>query len=694
MELRTELPIWLGIFCILLGAIYAYLFYRKDSSFQETNKILKWAMTLMRFLSVSILSFLLLSPLIKTSFREVEKPLIVIAQDNSKSIILGKDSSFYKSNYLKSIEKLSDQLKNKFDVRTYSFGEKVRENFDGKYLDRQTDISSLLEEIKNRFSNRNTGAIILASDGLYNEGTNPIYAAEDIKVPIYTIALGDTSVHKDLVISQINYNKIAYWGNNFPLEVVINAKMLSGQTSELVISKDKQVLFKKNIEIGNNNFHTNVPVFLEAKDKGMMHYHIELSGIPLEINKENNAKDVYIEILENKEKILVLCDAPNPDVAAISEALESNQNYEVKTELSDNFVGNFKEYNLLVLHGIPSKRNPNQALLSKIKESKVPVFYILSAGSSLPAFSQMEAGLKIQESLNKTNEVIASLSQDFSLFVLSDECMKNLPLFPPLITPFGNYQLQTNPYILLYQQIGSVKTQQPLLMFSQNDGIKSGILCGEGIWKWKLFDFSQKENNNIFNEIINKSAQYLSASEDKAFFRVKGKHNIAENEILHFDAEVYNKSYELINSEDVSMIITAKDNKTFTYSFSKTDKAYVLDAGYLIPGDYKYQAKVKLGDQLYNTSGSFSVSALQVESSETVANHQLMSLLALKHDGRMVYPSYLESLANIIIDRTDIKSISYTQNKLKEVINLKLIFFIILILLASEWFIRKRNGSY
>ena len=163
---------------------------------------------------------------------------------------------------------------------------------------------------------------------------------------------------------------------------------------------------------------------------------------------------------------------------------------------------------------------------------------------------------------------------------------------------------------------------------------------------------------------------------------------------MHFDAEVYNKSYELINSEDVSMIITGKDNKTFTFSFSKTEKAYVLDAGYLIPGDYKYQAKVKVGDQLYNSSGSFSVSALQVESSETVANHQLMSLLALKHDGGMVYPSNLESLAKTIIERTDIKSISYTQKKLKEVINLKLIFFIILILLAAEWFIRKRNGSY
>ena len=96
MELITEWPIWLGIFSILLGAAYAYIFYRKDSSLAETKPLVKKAMATLRFLSVALISFLLLSPLLKSIFREVEKPLIVIAQDYSKSITLGKDSTFYK----------------------------------------------------------------------------------------------------------------------------------------------------------------------------------------------------------------------------------------------------------------------------------------------------------------------------------------------------------------------------------------------------------------------------------------------------------------------------------------------------------------------------------------------------------------------------------------------------------------------
>ena len=694
MELITEWPIWLGIFSILLGAAYAYIFYRKDSSLAETKPLVKKAMAALRFLSVALISFLLLSPLLKSIFREVEKPLIVIAQDYSKSITLGKDSTFYKETYLKSLGNLRDALSKQFDVRSYAFGEKVSEKSQESFTDRQTDISSLFEEIQNRFSNRNLGAIVVASDGLYNEGINPVYAAEDIKVPIYSIALGDTSIRKDLVISQVNFNKIAYLGNNFPIEAVINAKMLEGQSSELTVSKDGQMLFKKNIDISNKSFHINVPFFLEAKTKGMMHYKLQLSALPNEVNTENNTKDIYIEILENKEKILILGDAPNPDMASMTEALESNQNYEVTTDLADHFTGNVKEYNLVILHGIPSKRNPSNAILGKIKEAKLPVLYVINSSTSLSAFNQTDAGLSIQETLSKTNEVVAGIASDFSLFVLSEECQKSLPSFPPLKTPFGNYQLQTNPYVLLYQQVGNIKTQQPLLMFTQNNDQKSGVLCGEGIWKWKLFDFSQHENHQVFNEIINKSAQYLSAREDKGFFRIRNKHHIAENEMVHFDAEVYNKSYELMNTEDVSMSISGKDKKTYAFTFSKTEKAYTLDAGYFPPGDYTYQAKTKLGDALYTSSGAFSVSALQIESSETVANHQLMNLLASKHDGKMVYPNQMEALAKMITDRSDIKSISFTQKKLKEVIHLKLIFFIILSLLTLEWFMRKRNGSY
>ena len=180
---------------------------------------------------------------------------------------------------------------------------------------------------------------------------------------------------------------------------------------------------------------------------------------------------------------------------------------------------------------------------------------------------------------------------------------------------------------------------------------------------------------------------------DKSFFKVIAKNNFLENEAIEMEAEVYNESYELINEPEVNITITNSENKNFPFTFSKTANAYRLNAGMMPVGEYKYEAKVKVGDKMYTQKGSFSVSALQVELINTVADHQMLFSLAKKHNGEMVYPNQLEKLVADLNKRDDIKSVSYTEKKLTDLINLKWIFFLLLTLLSIEWFMRKRNGS-
>ncbi len=111
-------------------------------------------------------------------------------------------------------------------------------------------------------------------------------------------------------------------------------------------------------------------------------------------------------------------------------------------------------------------------------------------------------------------------------------------------------------------------------------------------------------------------------------------------------------------------------------------------------GEYKYDAQTKVGDKIYKQHGEFSISALQIELTNTIADHQLLYSLAKKHDGEMVYPADMDKLASRLNAREDIKSVSYTEKKLNDMINLKWIFFLLLALLSFEWFMRKRNGAY
>jgi hypothetical protein len=239
-----------------------------------------------------------------------------------------------------------------------------------------------------------------------------------------------------------------------------------------------------------------------------------------------------------------------------------------------------------------------------------------------------------------------------------------------------------------------VATKSPLMYFKAAGDTKVAVFNGEGLWRWRLQDFAANGNHTLFDEFVSKTVQYLSVKVDKRFFRVIGKNSYLENERVELQAEVYNQSYELINEPEVNIVFTNSSNKKFNYSFSKTSNAYILNAGRMPVGEYTYDAQVKVGDKLYKQHGEFSVRALQLELTNTVADHQLLYSLSKKHDGEMVYPNDLEQLAEKLNARDDIKSVAFSEKKLTDVINLKWIFFLILALLSFEWFMRKRNGAF
>lgn len=694
LEIVTEKPWWFILFCLGLGACYAIFLYRKEHSFDDIKPWLKGLMWFFRFLTISFLSFLLLSPLIRTISREVEKPIIIVAQDNSQSILTGTDSATFKRTYADSFEKMVNELKRSYEVRTYSFGDHVSAKTDFNFSDKQTDMSVLFDEISLKFSNRNVGAIILASDGLYNTGSNPLYGSNYLKAPLYTIALGDTTVKKDLLISKINHNRVAFLGNTFPLEIVMDAHQCAGEKTVLTVLKDSATVFTKNIDITGSNYHLTVPVFPEAKVKGIQHYKIKVSSLQNEINTINNSADVFIEVVESKQKVLIVANAPHPDIGALKSIIESNQNYEVKQVFMRDFDGNVNDYNLVIFHQLPSADNNAKAVLDKLKAADISVLYILGAQSDINAFNSVNSGIKINNFRNRLNEVQATPASDFSLFMVNDELLNFISTLPPLSSPFGVYQSNANNYTLFYQLIGAVKTDQPLLFFNQEGSQKTAVLAGEGIWRWKLKEFSENNNSNYTNELITKVVQYLAVKEKKTPFRISYKNNFTENEPLRFDAELYNVSGELVNTPDVKMTITDANKKSYPFTFSKTDNAYSLNAGNLPVGNYRFRAETKLGDKLYAESGEFSISALQLESLESVANHQLLYTLAEKSGGQMLYPSQMPNLSKLIEAREDVKPVTYSQKKLKDLINLKWVFALLMILISAEWFMRKRSGAY
>jgi len=696
-DLTFQYPTWYILFCAILGLSVATLLYFRDKTFKETSDRLKWILGIIRFLSVTLISMLLLSPLLKSLISETKKPVIVLAQDQSESILADMDEAQAQT-YQQSFKDLSTKLSENYEVKEYAFGETVREGVDFQFDDKVSNISDFLKNMYDLYSNQNLGAVVLATDGIYNQGSNPIYAGTKLTAPIYSIALGDTTAKKDLILKRVFHNKIAYLGDKFSVQIDIAAKNCVGNNTNLTISKIvdgassrvKQIP----ISINKNDFFNTQEIILDANSSGVQRYRISVNAVAGEVTTVNNTKDIFIDVLDARQKILMVANSPHPDLTAIKQSISKNKNYEITTSYISDMKVNVASYDFVILHQLPSKTNAATALLATMNSKLIPRMYIVGSQTNLSKFSQVQPILNVSGDGRNTDDVQATISPVFGLFTISDEVKNELPSFAPLLAPFGDFKDNANTHVLLYQRIGKIDTKKPLLLFGEQNNIKTGVLAAEGIWKWRLFDFLQHENHDIFEEVLGKSIQYLTLKEDKRKFRISLDKNIfSENERINFDAELYNQSYELINDPDATLTITNSEGKDFNFTFSKSGKSYTLRDKVFPVGNYKFRGAVNnAGEQLvYN--GKFSVQPIQLESFETTADHGVLQLLSEKYRGRLVYPNNIASIGTSLTEKP-IKPVVYTTTKTRSVINLKWIFFTLLGLLILEWFIRRYFGAY
>lgn len=658
-------------------------------------------MALLRFISFSLISFLLLEPILQYIFTKTEKPVVVVALDNSQSILLSKDSSSYKNKLPQELKDLTDKLSDQFEVHLTSFSGQLEEINKTFFTGNSTNISNAFDAIYDNYYNQNLGAIVLLSDGIYNEGENPYYNISKINAPIYTIGLGDTTPHKDLIIKEVLTNEVAYLGNSFPVKISLKSNGFKNKEMKVTISQNGEILYNQNIAIQQEHFYKEIECKLEAKKSGKQRYRVKIEPLSDEISYQNNVKDFYIDILDSKRKILLLSHAPHPDIAAIRKSIERNAFYEVQSFLYSDFnrqnlvsSEKLKNYQLVILHQLPASGENISALLSTLESLKMSVLYVLGQSSDLNAFNNQNTGVRITGSGGRINEVQGSLNESFNYFNVAPIHDKTYDALPPIYAPFGDYKTDDELGIILYQKLGQVKTRYPLLYFGNVEGRKTSVLTGEGIWKWFVASYGNDLNFDLPDFFIDKTVQYLSLKTDSRLFRIyPTKSQYFEGERIQFRAEVYNKSYEFVKNALVQLSIKNEEGKKYDYNLLEADSSYSLDAGSFPAGVYTYTGKCNTGGKAYTISGEFLVKRIDLEFAETVADHQLLSNISHKTGGQFLNYHQLNQLSELLKTRDDLKPISYQENEVKQLIDFKWLFFILLLLLGTEWFLRKYYGS-
>ncbi len=677
--------------CLALALGFAFLMYQLKGPWTKTwNRILFGLRAVLAF----FLMFLLLGPIVKQVNNLFEKPLLVFLYDTSSSMKEGMDST--------SLRKISNELSDAIkDANEKGFDTKVN-NLDGdegslqKLNGSTSDLSGGLKKITNQYEGRNIHAVVLVSDGIYNQGVSPLYASYSF--PVYTLGLGDTLQRTDIAIKNLMYNKIAYQGNKFPVRVELMIKNLPNQSIAVSLSQSGKLLDKQT----KNSSGDQLLVYdfqPQANEQGIQKLDVQVEVKNGEYNTRNNQASVFIEVVDGKKKILFVSAAPHPDSKALREVVDKNSNYEFLLHIpgvseQQASVLQPDQLDLVIFHQTPDLRGKTKELFQKFVASKTSMLLILGQQSDLQTLAKQNMPISFEAPPRDFDDVIPVVNPTFSNFSISPEANSALENYPPVSVHFGKIKISPTSKAILYQRVGNIATEKMLLGVDEKDNRKIGFMLGEGLWRWRLNEFDRNENTIAFDEIFGKLIQYLSTTEDKRKFKSYPiQQEFSDTQPIVFESQVYNDLFEPVYGNVIDIELVDEQGKKINYNYTLGLGNERYTNGALKEGVYKYKSKTSINQKGEEVRGEFAVVARKAELQNLTADFGLLRKLAVNTGGKFYTSAQINSLRSDLTSR-EAKQIIHTEETYNSIINLRWVFVLLLVLVSVEWFTRRYFGGY
>lgn len=690
-NLSLTSPSWFIAVCILTGVVYAFLLYRRSKANRvfEEYPVLRTLLAVIRATLVAFIAFLLLGPFINNTSFNSEKPLVVIGVDESRST--ASDSAQVSD----ALNGLRSKLSDKFDLEVLSVGErtKLKKGDSLRFQAKSTDLASYLNHVSTEFPDKNLAAGVLITDGIYNKGANPFFTSRQLAHKVFTLGLGDTTPRKDASIDQVLYNSVTYLGNEYPVQIDVKAQKLKGKTAILSVTKNGRRVFQQELRYTKDVDVIELPVNIRAEKVGVEQITVDLSVLEEEENKSNNRYSFFVDVIESRKQVELWAGSMHPDIGAFKFLISGNDNYQfsIKRKRDDRSA---KKQDMVILYDwFANQTELNQ--YEQLKSNGIPVLIVMGERFESSIFNKASQDVKYNDLGRGVNQALPLVNTNFEYFELEQDLRETIEEWPPLTTPFGRLKSYKAGDVVLFQKIGRVETSDPLLILRNENNYRYGVLAGVGLWQWRLRDFESNGEHRLSADLVNSWLQFLSVRDKKKLLTVSPSQKInASNEAVILNGELYNQSLDAVEGAEIEVIITDEEGKQITRLMGPRATKYQLKLYNLNTANYTFEARTQLGGQLLTDKGYFSVVANEQELMNLTADHSLLRQLSSQTGGDFSMAQDWSLIADKLLNDKDLSSVIKEDKEWTELIDLRILFWLLLALLTIEWFIRKFIGGY
>jgi hypothetical protein len=706
----------LNPFLILLAAIgasaLAYGSYRV--TLPPVSRLLRFTLTSIRGLSLFTLFLLLGEPLLSLIYHHTEKPILAVLVDQSRSMTIQDRTGDRKERLLKALDSPAlKTISSRSEILFGAFDTKLRFpqsisrdslSFSGD----GTDIGVALKQLKTQMAERNLQAVLLLTDGTVTAGPSPVYEAEDLGVPVFSVGIGDTSEPHDVLVRKVVANTITYVGNKVPVNATIKSSGASNERVEVTLLEGGKTLDRKSITLEPGTREYDIPLSFTPDQEGTEKIAVDVSHLTGEISYQNNRSSFFVKVLKTKMQVVLVAGAPGPDVSAIRRSLQDDKNVDLKT-----FIGRgngqfyeglvtdqvLRDADCIILVGYPRVGDPSTALpaIARAADLGKGLFFVPSRTIDFQKLRSLESYLPF---------VVPAQSEDEGqLFFAPLEDQRNHPILrsssadvwsklPPVFAAGPSLRAKPESDVLARARMQNVTTNDPLFLSRRVNRSKSLALGCYGFWRWKSYSEGIVGAEHVLENFMSNSVRWLVTRDDERPVQVHPtKEVFAGSDPVEFTAQVYDDNYKPIDEAEVSLTVTKKDQRSQLTLTSLGNGRFEGAFDPLPEGDYSYSASaVTGGRQIAEEKGTFSVGGLNVEFLDTKADKHLLQQLALRTGGRYYETEDLHRLPDDLSSLAGFKVREVNMSQQLELWNSSWMLGSLVALLSLEWFLRKRHG--
>lgn len=691
------LSVWLlypAFILALFISVWSYIRYASISTGFRTSLIA------IRGLSLVLILLLLLNPRFELGTDILNQPEITLLIDNSRSINIVRgdwSGEFAMRRVLSEIAENLDSWSVSHSINSFSSDVTQLNSLDELKFDKsETRLYEVLSSIDD-----NSDLLVLITDGISTTGRDAIFATDFIDVPVYTLAVGDTTQLADLVLTDVRIPSVAYVNTQVPVLLSIRNEGFESDSITVQLLENEREIDRLSYVSGVNRSTREVEFLVNPAKTGVLDFRAVVKPKSNEWSLENNTRRFSLNILDDKIRVAHLSFELHPDVGFIRRLLDSHSAIELTQRTwvgNQNFIEGVlppaDSLDLVIIHGLPDGIGQQTIQWLESIFSEKPVLFLLTPSTDNVTYSQLTSNLPGRPVLTQASSPVPvqlRLSDEESGHAVLDLAPIDLRGPPPLMSPVASMRHSKTGIIFLYADLRGETTTSPILQAVQLANQRYSFLMAYNIHRWFLRGNSHEIN--WLSQLLYNVIEWTAADPTGQFLELSTvKVDFSSSEPIEFQATVTDASGNPESAAQVTVSIDGND-VDFDRSFSMNAKGsgrYELDAGILPAGSYTFRGVAQRGNQqLGEAAGGFQIGGTIAELVDTRRNDQLLKQISEVTGG--YFSTYRELTEFLIQLQNDMGEVQYTSVVQTVQLYQSVYWFVLIILLLSaEWLLRKR----